>query len=192
MFLHTPKPISERAGFVEIMKRIFVRVFPYAPNRPTRFTDSAWKQVIPWSEKPISRSRNSIRQPIPWLRVHPVGPVAADVLRLRRLFHRHPRSRHAGIPPLIACMIFAIRHHVFGPVRVVLQKRDGADRSPCRSQTSQSSVARRRRPPTGSAPDPSRPWHRAPERGCCRHAGTTPCRPNHGRCARQWTGRRLP
>jgi hypothetical protein len=40
LFLHTPKPISERAGFVEIMKRIFVRVFPYAPNCPTRFTDS--------------------------------------------------------------------------------------------------------------------------------------------------------
>jgi len=30
-FLRTPKPISENAGFVEIMKRIFVRVFPYAP-----------------------------------------------------------------------------------------------------------------------------------------------------------------
>jgi len=30
-FLHTPNPISEKAGFVEIMKRIFVRVFPYAP-----------------------------------------------------------------------------------------------------------------------------------------------------------------
>jgi hypothetical protein len=30
-FLHTPNPISERAGFVEIIKHIFVRVFPYAP-----------------------------------------------------------------------------------------------------------------------------------------------------------------
>ena len=25
------KTISERAGFVEIMKHVFVRVFPYAP-----------------------------------------------------------------------------------------------------------------------------------------------------------------
>ena len=30
-FLHTPNPISERAGFVEIMKRIFVRGFQADP-----------------------------------------------------------------------------------------------------------------------------------------------------------------
>ena len=57
-FLHTPKPISERAGFVELMNRIFVRVFPYAPNRQTPFADSAWEQVIPWSEKGRSAQRH--------------------------------------------------------------------------------------------------------------------------------------
>ena len=65
-FLHTPNPISEKAGFVEIMKRIFVRVFPYAPNRPTRFADSAWEQVIPLEREanlPLKKLNTSANPP---------------------------------------------------------------------------------------------------------------------------------
>src|SRR5262245_34074931 len=51
----------------------------------------------------------------------PIRPIAADnVLRLRRLTHRNPRSRHAGITGLVARMILTIRHDILGPVWVVL------------------------------------------------------------------------
>jgi hypothetical protein len=79
-------------------------------------------------EKRARAACASIRPPIPWLGVHPVEPVAADVLRLRYLLHRHPRSRHAGIAPLVASVVLAVGHGIFGPIRVVLQDRDGADR----------------------------------------------------------------
>jgi hypothetical protein len=43
-----------------------------------------------------------ICQPISRLHVGPIGPVAADDgLRLRRLTHRNPRPRHAGIAPFV-------------------------------------------------------------------------------------------
>src|SRR5262245_17278285 len=69
-----------------------------------------------------------IRQPISRPLVSPIGPVAAtDVLRLRRLTHRNPRPRHAGISSFIPAMVFTIRHHVLGSVWIVLQKWNGAD-----------------------------------------------------------------
>src|SRR5262245_13821 len=71
--------------------------------------------------------RRSINAPISRLLGAPIGPVAADLFLLRRVFHRHPRSRHAGIAPLVTRVVLAVGHHVLGPIRVVLQKRNGAD-----------------------------------------------------------------
>src|SRR5262245_11271969 len=64
--------------------------------------------------------RRSINAPISRLLGAPIGPVAADVLRLRRLFHRYPWSRHAGVAPLVPGVVLAVGHHVLGPVRVML------------------------------------------------------------------------
>src|SRR5262245_58594638 len=69
-----------------------------------------------------------INQPISRPLVGPIGPVAAvNVLRLRRLTHRNPRPRHAGVACLVARMILTIGHHTLGPVWVVLQEWHGAD-----------------------------------------------------------------
>jgi hypothetical protein len=68
-----------------------------------------WTVTAPLNMRPTSNSagahwpkgrETSIRPPIPRLYVRPVGPVAADVLGLRRLFHRHPTvatCRHSAI-----------------------------------------------------------------------------------------------
>src|SRR5262249_46301454 len=69
-----------------------------------------------------------ICQPISRPLVTPIGPVAAeDVLRLRRLTHRNPWPRHAGITCLVARMILTIGHDILGPVWVVLQEWHRAD-----------------------------------------------------------------
>src|SRR5262245_59797047 len=87
-----------------------------------------------WIETPVRGTAGRlappplIQKPISRLLVSPIGPVAADALRLlRRLTHRNPWPRHAGISSFIPAMVFTICHHVLGSVWIVLQKWNGAD-----------------------------------------------------------------
>src|SRR5215475_4804021 len=68
-----------------------------------------------------------IRSPISRLLGAPIGPVAADLFLLRRLDRRHIGPRHAGVAPLVARMSLAVRHHILGPVRLMLQERNSAN-----------------------------------------------------------------
>src|SRR5262245_51310510 len=72
--------------------------------------------------------RRSINAPISGLLGAQIGPIAADVLRLRRrLTHRNPRPRHARIAPFVPSVGLAVGHEVFGPIRIMLKERDGTD-----------------------------------------------------------------
>src|SRR5262245_14324883 len=67
-----------------------------------------------------------VRQPVSGLPAA-VWTVAARAFRLWLLDGPDVGPRHACVAPFVCRVILAISHDIFGPVRIVLQKRHGAD-----------------------------------------------------------------
>jgi hypothetical protein len=63
-----------------------------------------------------------IRQPVSGLRAA-VWTIAARVFRLWLLDRPDVGPRHACVAPFVCRVILAVSHDIFGPVRIVLQKR---------------------------------------------------------------------
>src|SRR5215510_15550668 len=129
----------------------------------------------PGSRSPLDSHRRPacstplISQPIPRPLVSPIGPVAAThVLRLRRLTHRNPRPRHAGISSFIPAMVFTIRHHVLGSVWVVLQEWHSAD------EVHAGAEHHKHRPPVAVANEPRAHLIPATHRPSSRHPRVVP------------------
>src|SRR5262249_7775427 len=92
----------------------------------------AAKRHIRSAARCLSRPRSEpvpgplVRQPVSGLPAA-VWTVAARVFRLWLLDRPDVGPRHACIAPLVRSVVLAISHDIFGPVRIVLQKRNGAD-----------------------------------------------------------------